>query len=312
MDPKAKLDSYATTPDQLRHDELAKMKPAERDDMIKASGLSRWKLAAPKVTPDVTIGKNFIMFSSLPKGRAEAALKVMDAQAAKLKGLLGPNRALEWITKPSLFVFNDRKNFAEFVRGVEKREVEEEDRASADFNGFETFVVVVDPLMGQEDTSTPAKKARGKRDEEGTGASRTLPGILTEQLAIGVLSKAGKPPKWVTLGVGAYMEAQLEGASPYINRLRTDARELAEQGWQSKAIEAMGDVTKADEVRAVGYALVDWIAKEAGPSLGPFVREMLKGGDKLDDAIANVLDGNRDQFLQASGDFVTANYRGRR
>jgi hypothetical protein len=43
-----------------------------------------------------------------------------------------------------------------------------------------------------------------------------------------------------------------------------------------------------------------------------FLKGMLEGGEKLDDVIAQCLQGNREAFLAASGEFIGANYgRGR-
>ena len=244
-DPKAALKDYASTPEQLRRDSLAKMKPEEREKLVVKTGLERWKKAGAKVEPDVTNLKtsSFVMFSKLPKGRAEAALRQMEATHKKLHAIMGPG-GLDWVVKPSLFVFNDRVSFVEFVRSNEGREVEEDDRGAANFSVDEPYVAVVDPLAGQEDTTAARKPSRSKKEEDGPVSSRTLAGILSEQLAVGVLSNAGKPPRWVTLGVGAYLESLQEGASPFVQRLRAEAYRQCEQGWPAKANEALGDAAK--------------------------------------------------------------------
>ena len=50
-------------------------------------------------------------------------VKAMEAEYTHLKRLLG-SPATDWVEKVSLYVFNERKDFVEFVRTVESREVE--------------------------------------------------------------------------------------------------------------------------------------------------------------------------------------------
>ncbi|MDR3634210.1 MAG: cytochrome C [Isosphaeraceae bacterium] len=312
FDPKAPIQSYASTPQDLQLAAFKKMTPEQRDEHVKTVGLDHWKKAAGKETPEVATSKNFILFSTLPKARADATLKVMETQFTKLKGLLGP-LSLDGLMKTSLYVFKERNSFVEFARAVENREVEADDQSTSNFGSAEPYVAVTDPLHGQDEPAAAAtkKRARTKKDDDGPTADRTLPGIITEQLVIGLVNKGGKAPKWVALGLGAYSASQLERGSPYIMKLRRTAYDLCDQGWTTKAIEAMGDGTKAEDVRAVGYAVMDWMGTSSPGYVAPFVRGMLEGGDKLDDVIAKVFNGKREDLLNASGAHVMSAYGGR-
>jgi hypothetical protein len=135
--------------------------------------------------------------------------------------------------------------------------------------------------------------------------------LSTEQFVIGTLARAGKPPRWISLGLGAYYASRVEGQHPYYRSLRSAAYDLAEQGWPSKANDAMGGQSKTEETRAVGFAIVEWLSTTAQPYVAPFVKGMLAGGEKLDDVIGQVLNGTRETFLTETNRFIGDHY-GRR
>lgn len=321
IDPKAPMESYAASPEDLRKMELSKMSPEQRDKQVEAVGRERWKKASPKTNPEVVPSAHFLLFSTLPKDRANAAVKAVENQYGAVKGLLGP-AAVEWGEKVSLFVFNDAAAFSEFVRSIEQRDAEPDDPGTSRLTIPQPYVAVVDPLGGRDDpggtASAGARKAGRSRkgsssadDAPPGGATRTLPGVLTEQFVIGTAGRTGKPPRWLSLGLGAMIASRVEGRSPYYQKIRRDAYQLWELGWQSKAQEALGDATKTEDVRAVGFAVLEWLSSVNRSVIPPFINGMLAGGDKLDDVIANVLNGTREQFLANSGEFVGTRMGGR-
>ncbi len=78
------------------------------------------------------------------------------------------------------------------------------------------------------------------------------------------------------------------------------------------ATEALGGEGTTDDVRAVGFALIDWMASTSRPSLPAFIRGMLGGQAKLDEVIQSVLKWDRGQFLVASGQWIGMRYRSAR
>jgi len=320
-DPAAPMASYASSVADLRKFELAKMTPEQRDKQVETIGLDRWKKSAVKAKPEVTTGKHFLLFSNLPKTRADSALKKLDDEFEAVKGLLG-EKAVDWGEKGSLFVFNDVLNYGEFVQANEQRQVEAGDTGTAQFTVPQPFVAVVDPLGGRDGvehmaSAAPKKAARPKRaksasagEEASTsGPERTLAGLLTEQFVIGAAARTGKPPRWVTLGLGALVASQVEPGSPYYRKIRADASDLCNQGWQSKANDALGDTdSQKSAVRAVGFALLDFIRSQNRRALGPFVAAMGDGGAKLDDALGKVLGASREDLLNGSGEFIMSKY----
>ncbi|MCA1685731.1 MAG: hypothetical protein LC745_07030 [Planctomycetia bacterium] len=95
MDENAPLASYASSPEDARKAELAKLTPEQRDKQVEAVGLGRWKKASSKSIPEVTPGKHFMLFSTLPRARAAAAVKKLDDQYEAARSLVGP-AALDW------------------------------------------------------------------------------------------------------------------------------------------------------------------------------------------------------------------------
>jgi len=316
IDPKAQLSSYAASPEDLRKAELAKLPHDERDKQTEAAGLARWKKASPKTTPEVASSTHFLLFSTQPKERAGVTVKAVESQFGAVRGLLGAS-AVDWGEKASLFVFHDAASFAEFVRGNENRDVERGDTGTARFNIPQPYVAVLEPAGGRSgESSAPEKaspaprKGRSRRgdDEASVGGDRTLPGVLTEQLFLGAAGKSGKYPRWVTLGSAAVVASRVDRGSGYYQKIRRDAYQLWEQGWVPKANEALGGEAKAEDVRAVGFAIMEWLAASGRNIPAAFVSGMRDGGEKLDEVIGKVLNGSRSEFLAGAGEFVQEHY----
>lgn len=315
IDPKANMASYAATPEQLRRRQLAQMPAQERDKKVIDVGQERWKQANAKQKAEVTPSKSFLLFSNLPGERATGTLKTLETEAGYLKRLLGA-KAMDWPEKVSFYVFNSRNEFVEFVRTVEGREVDGEESMSIRFNVPQPYVAAVDPAGGKkEEPAAPSRRRPRSRKVveplEGA-AERSLAGLLTEGMASGAVGCAGNAPRWLRDGISTYMAHGVERGSPYYNHLRRTALANAQQGWPTRASQALGgsnDLT-ADEQRAIGYALVEsmmttWL-RERFPT---FVKGMLKDGQgALDDMLRSVYGYTREQFLNDTAAWVVANY----
>ena len=118
------------------------------------------------------------------------------------------------------------------------------------------YVVAVDPAGGNEellDHRPPRKATRKKKsDESASGPERTLAAVLTEQLAAATANRAGKPPRWVSLGLGAFLASHVDSpSSPYYRRLRAETAESIRIGWQVKAKnEVLGAEASFETTRA--------------------------------------------------------------
>ncbi len=221
IDAKAAMESYAASPEQVRRTQVARLSSKERDQKIEAAGRERWKQTNPKLKPEIVPGDHFLLFSNLPRDRATATVKAMETQYTYLKRLVG-SPAADWVERVSLYVFNDRKDFVEFARTVEHREVSAGVMASGSLAVPQPYVVVVDPLGGKkEEPSAARRRPRGKKADEkdvAGGSERTLIGLLTEQLADSAVASQGKSPRWLAQGFGAFLSAQIEPRSPYYQR----------------------------------------------------------------------------------------------
>jgi hypothetical protein len=314
IDPRSSMEAYASSPEQVRRNQLAKMSPKDRDQKVSATGLHRWRETNPKLKPELTSGEHFILFSNLPKDRATNAIRVTEVQVAQLKRLLGA-QATDWVEKASLYVFNDRKNFIEFARTIEKREVDAGISSSGNLAVAEPYIVVVDPLAGKKEEPIVARrKPRTKKADEKEappGSERTLAGLLIESLGQEAVAAQGKSPRWLACGVGAYQSSQVEPRSPYYQKLRELAREKFSQGWSSKAGEVLveSDQVSAEEIRSVGFALVEFLlTPEFRSSFPAFAQGMSKGKEKLDDVLKEVYSCDREEFLRQSGEWVALAY----
>ncbi len=145
-------------------------------------------------------------------------IKVAEAQHGQVKRLLGAPAA-DWVEKVSLYVFNTRKDFVEFARTIENREVDANTSSSSNLGVSEPYVVVVDPLAGKEEEPAAARRkphTKKGEEKEAPGAERTLAGLLTENLGAGAVAAQGNSPRWLVRGVGAFLSSQVEPRSPLL------------------------------------------------------------------------------------------------
>jgi mono/diheme cytochrome c family protein len=311
IDPKATLETYAATADQLRQKEVAKLPPAERDKKIEAVGLERWKQANAKLKPEIVTGKQFIMFSNLPKDRATSSIKAMETQYLHLRRSFGVPTT-EWVEKVSLYVFSSKNDLIEFVRTVEGRDLDPEEQTTAKLAIPQPYIAAIDPAGGKKEDAAPKRRAKGKRGEESGGADRSLLGLLTEALGAGVVaSSSGNSPRWLRDGVGTYMASVVEPRSPYYQQLRQAALGNYQQGWPTKAGETLGgaeQIALADR-RAVSFALVECMMKsDFNQGFPAFLHGMLEGQGKLDEMLKGVYNGSREEFLNYTGEWIAAHY----
>ena len=328
IEPTANLDAIAPSPEARRRRELAKLSPEERDKKLEVIGMERWAKASAKSKPTVTPGKNFQLFSTLKPDRAERLLKVMETQRTTLGSILGPQggASLGGLEKISLYVFKDLTSYVEFVRSVENRELEQGIEAHGKLDVEQPYLAVVDPLNGADESPAAAsagaaakKSAKGKKsptaDEPNDGPDRSLAGLLAEQLGSSAAMAGGKSPRWLAYGLGAYLASRVDhSSSNYFRKLRETAAEKYRQGWDSKAIEALGGEGEPETIRAIGFSLCEWQATTLPRQFPTFVRGMLQGGDKLDDVIRVCFGeaATRAEFLEQWGGFVASRYVRRR
>lgn len=317
IEPTARLDAVAASPEDLRKAALAKLSPEQRDQKLQEVARERWKKASSRTTPETTAGKNFVIFSRLPAARAKALLNTLEAQRLQVGRLLGPatSEALSGPEKVSVYVFNDLPSYVEFVRSIENREVEPGSEAHGRLDVESPYLAAADPLAGGDDPTLHARKparTRKSQDDEPTGPDRGLAGLLTEQL--GASAAGPKAPRWLSYGLGAYLGALVEPRSTYSRKLRQAAAEQWALGWNTKANEILGGEGSPDAIRAVGLSFFEWMGSTYRPILAPFTRAMTQGQEKLDETIHAAWGEmtTREAFLGEWGAWVAARYGRRR
>ncbi len=316
-DPKKPMASYAASADQVRRAELANLPAGEVDKKTEEVGLSRFKQANASLKPEIVRSEHFMMFSDMPKERATNTLRSLETQFNHLKRILG-NAVGDSPEKISIYSFSSRKDYVEFVRTVEARpDVEAEEATTARLSVPQPYVAAVDPQGGRKDeqgAAAPKRKARSRRAEEKGSegaAERNLLGRLTEALGSSVVISAGNPPKWLAYGIGTYLASQVEPNSIYYRQLRQTTLANFQQGWPTRANEALGgsDQLTPDGLHSIAFGLVEYLMtpdlKQAFPS---FVKGMLGGTEKLDDTLQSVYRVSREEFINYTGEWVGQRY----
>lgn len=318
VDPAAPMESYASSPDQIRRRQLARMAPKERDAKSEAAGRERWKQANPKLTPVVTSSDHFMAFSNLPEDRMKNLLKTLENEYVQVRRLLGA-AAGEPVEKLGLYVFTSKSDLVEFARTVESRDLAADEGATARMAIEHPYVAAYDPSGGRKEEPVPKKtRSRSKRGgDAGLGGEpeRSLAGLVVEAFATGYVGSAGKAPRWLSRGLGAYLASRVEPRSLYYRQIRQTALTNHEQGWTTKALAALGDTdqTTSSDVQAVGFAIIEALASTSySRGLSAFVSGVVKAPEKLDDVLASVYRLTRETFLEETGGWVGMKYGGLR
>jgi hypothetical protein len=314
IDPTADLRGYAPTSEQLRRAEVARLSPEERETLAESQGRGRIAKATSSLEVTKRSSPHFVLLSALPEKRGEALLKGLEVQVGQLKALLGPPAAarLEGPVKIGVYVFPDSSTYAEFVRGVESRELEAGAAAHANLAVETPYLVAVDPLAGLDDPSlgkaAPSGRSRAKV-EEPTGPDRSLLGLLAESLAVGTASQAGKPPRWLSLGLGAYFASRIDPRSRYVASQRISAYQQYQLNWGAKVGDALRGETDAESIRAIGFSMIEWLVNTQRPQFAGFVQFLIQEGPaKLDDGIRTGWGVNQDDFVRTWGTWVRSTY----
>ena len=113
------------------------------------------------------------------------------------------------------------------------------------------------------------------------------------------------------LGLGALASSHVEPGSPYYRKIRLSAVDACNQGWASKAQDALADPPqeKTEVVRAIGFSILDSVVNSYDRKVLPaFIAEMNAGGNKLDDAIGKIMNLSRQDVLAGSAGYVMSHY----
>ena len=141
---------------------------------------------------------------------------------------------------------------------------------AAKFSVPQPYVAVVDPAGGKkEEPAAGKRRTRSKRGESrGRGRRRRRSHARTacspRRWARPPWQSAGNAPRWLALGIGTYLASQVEPRSPYYQSTPSNRLRQFQQGWQTKANEALGgaDQITAESLHAVGFALVEAMMSE--------------------------------------------------
>lgn len=311
-DANAQIRTYALTADQALQEDLGKMTPEQKTEMAMKAGKALYAASNIKDEPQSTPSAHFILFGKLPEPRVKSTLEALEREYASLQTLFkrqGASPVIDPSIKISVLVFNESQPYAEFLQSKVNQKYEDGKNATGKLEGAEPFLAAIDPLAGNPEPEKP--KGRRKKADASTGPDRSLAGLLAEQLGQAMASKAGKLPRYLTLGIGALSSAKVDAGSPYVARLRRTVVDQWRLGWDSKADEALGSVGEEETIRAMGFSLLEWLASSpASRSRLPYFLYGLQsqGETKLDDVLAQVFSMKRDQFNGLWGSFVMSRY----
>ena len=264
IDPKKPIKSYAASPEQVVRNQIARLPAGERDKKTEAVGRERWKQANPKLKPEIVSGRTFPHVQ-------QPARRPCHQHDQGHGNAIWPLEEADWLTlnrlgrksEPLCFLQSEGLHrVCPIGGGARSRSRRSRVREAVD---PATVPGGCRSRRGQERGTGGRQAAMRGRNEarkaeaEVAAADRTLAGVLTEALGTAAVASSGNAPRWLAEGLGSYMAAQVEPRSPYYRQLRQTAFANFDQGWKTRANEALGggDQITADGVHSVGFALVE-------------------------------------------------------
>lgn len=169
------------------HEELS----AERARLAE----SNWRLGMGRVPFDKTETKNFLLLGNV----GEATLNELGEQAEQLvpriAGMLGvPSDQPLLKGRVTLYVFNQRYDYAEFGQMVERRELPKEWRVHWRYDVVDAYGAMLPPRNGEY----------------------TVDGLIGQQLAGAYAASLGNPPRWFSEGTARVVAGKLAPKDPRI------------------------------------------------------------------------------------------------
>jgi cytochrome c5 len=311
-DTSAPIGSYALTAEQAQQEDLGKMTPEQKTELAMKAGKALYAASNAKEEAESTPSVHFILFGKLPEPRVKSTLEALEREYTALQGLFkrqGAAPVIDPTIKISVLVFNESQPYAEFLQSKVNQKYEDGKNATGKLDGAEPFLAAIDPLAGNPEPEKP--KGRRKKADASTGPERSLAGLLAEQLGQAMAAKAGKLPRYMTLGIGALSSARVDVGSPYVTRLRRTVVDQWRLGWEAKANEALGSEGEEETIRAMGFSLLEWMAS-APPiraRMPYFIYGLQSQGEReLDKVIGQVFAMKREPFYGAWGSFVMSRY----
>ncbi|ADV61635.1 hypothetical protein Isop_1047 [Isosphaera pallida ATCC 43644] len=324
--PREEIQKFAASAESLEREALGKLSAEERDKVFLTRALELYRKSGLKDAPQTAVSTHFVAVGPLPQARLQHLTKEMEKVLVELTRFLGrPVGAplIEAQDKVVVLVFTEKTPFSEFVQSDQNRRLERTSASVHKFTAASSYVAVVDPLKGSDEPDSDrdalaAKKKRGstrnRAADSPAGPERTLVGLATQDLVEGLVGKVGKSPRFLAMGLGCSFAQRVEPASPYYNTLRRDAFNQLRIGWATKANETLGDQGDPQDLRAMGFSLVEWLstAPPTRPRFPLFAQVLIAdGGNKLDEALERIYyTKSREQFIGMWGQWVGTAYRG--
>ena len=175
LDAKADIKSYAASLQEVEN-AIARLSAKDRQQLVEKAGRDRWKKTNPSLTPEITSSSHFVLFHKLPNDRATNLVKAMEIQLTQLKRVLGGSAA-EGVEKVSLYVFNSPKDFIEFARTIENRELDASSVSTGRLSIPEPYIAAVDPLGGKKEEPVATRRglAAGRQRRKRPPTPSTAP-----------------------------------------------------------------------------------------------------------------------------------------
>jgi hypothetical protein len=286
-DPSKPLRDIVPTDEEIAAERLAKLSEEEFTQHRIRKSQELWGAALTMQEFRWLENRDFLIYGNASDDRLKEIAKWADEHAAELRKTFGDKGLYLWKGKLTIFVIKDRFDFEQFVSVNLGQEAPAE-------------------MFGAARVTSTSEDAYVVLEDIGDAASEADPSFRTsliEQLTAAYLQKdegGGNLPAWITRGTGLYFAAQAETKSPYFDGLKTTVPPMLQT--VMKPADVFNDGTfSPSAVGAVGYTLVDFLIKNAGPAaFGQLIR-VVKSGTKIQDAVKTVYKADPTALAQRYG-----------
>ncbi len=245
--PASKLPAYKEAAIAIAVGSVQGLELAGKVADQKARALENWKKLFEDAAPAHLETEHLLLYGKVPDRTLKDVGELLEKQFVVGRDALKLDRDALWPGKLAVYFLPERRKFASFVRSVEKRRPESDERGSFDIR-----------------SDFPHLAASPPREEGDPG----LDAQAGEQLAAALLTKKAGPtvPEWVVAGFGR--ASQLRAGPPAALRAEKQrAYRFAAKG--RSAMDVWSNKVKGAEAAVLRGSLVDFLA--FGPGKKNFI-----------------------------------------
>jgi len=279
-DPRTPLTTFVKTDAEMAADRFGTMTAVEFKKYRTDRSKDQLKRAVPNDGQTALESEDFLILGNVTESRLKETQTWANEQLAELNKMFG-GKPHPWRGRLAIFVLKDRFSYDEFNEVIEQRRADAEmtGHSLTSANQEDAYVVLQD--IGDDVT-----------------AGKALRISLVEHLSGAYLQQNGSAlPDWVVRGTGIMLASKLVPEKQYTHKMQQTAASIVPTLTRPVDVFDSGSFSPST-LGPVGYSLVDYLLKQAGPEKFSLLVQSLQRGQNINDATQRAYGSNSDTIAR--------------